>query len=67
VVKDDLKGGAIKSSLESMKIESGRVVLTFSLWRLTASALLGALGWLAAIGLVILVLRGAAVIESIAD
>lgn len=61
VLKDDTKGQVLKSSLESMKVENGRVVLTFSLWRLTTSAALGALGWIAAIWIALLLLRSSLV------
>lgn len=49
-VKDDARGKILKFSLESMRVEEGRVVLAFSFWSMTLAAALGGLAWIAAIG-----------------
>jgi hypothetical protein len=41
--KDDVRGLLIKASLESVKVNQGHVVITFSLWQLTGSVLFGLL------------------------
>lgn len=40
-LKDDVKGLLIKASLESVKIDQDRMIVTFSLWQLTLSVLFG--------------------------
>jgi hypothetical protein len=55
--KDDIKGMLIKSSLDSVTIEDNRIVLAFSFWRLTISAVLGAISWIGAVLLALVVIR----------
>lgn len=50
-LKSDVKGVLIKASLESVKIDQDRVVVTFSLWQLTISVFLSILSLLVAIGM----------------
>jgi uncharacterized membrane protein len=42
-LKDGVKGFLIKASLASVTIDQDRIVVTFSIWQLTASVMLGAL------------------------
>jgi hypothetical protein len=58
-LKDDVGGKALKAALEKIEIEDGRVVATFTLWRLTATAIAGALSLLLGVALTILLLRAA--------
>lgn len=58
-LKDDTtKGAALKAALEKIDVEDGRIVATFSLWRLTTTVVAGAFSLLLGIAIVILILRG---------
>jgi hypothetical protein len=50
-LKDDVKGVVIKASLESVKVDKDRIVVTFSLWQLTVSVFFGIAFFLLALGL----------------
>jgi hypothetical protein len=49
----DVKGMVVRSSLESVKIEKDRVLITFSLWNLTVTVFIGLICLVAAIGMMI--------------
>ena len=51
--KDDVKGLLMKASLESVSIDQHNIVVTFSLWQLTLSVLLGVCCLIAAIGFMV--------------
>ncbi len=56
-LKDDAKGVLLKSSLESITIDGDRVVVAFSLWRLTVSVFMGAAAWIIAALLTIFIIQ----------
>lgn len=56
-LRDDVKGILIGASLSSVKIDQDRLVVTFSLWQLTLSVLLGALCLVAGIATIWIMLR----------
>jgi cell division protein FtsB len=56
-IKDDAKGLLLRSALESVTIDDDRIVVVFSLWRLTVSVVMGAVGWIVAAVLVIFLVR----------
>jgi hypothetical protein len=56
--KDDVKGLLIRASLDSVKIDQDRIVLTFTLWKLTITVLLGTILFAAAIGAMLALLSG---------
>ena len=72
-VKDDFKGFLIKASLESVSVEDGKLAITFSLYRLTINVIILFVVLLAAIGLMIALVRNpgwlltGAVISSFGD
>lgn len=51
-LKDDIKGFLIRASLESVKVEQDRMVITFTLLRLTLTVVGGLLALVVAIGLI---------------
>lgn len=56
-LKDDTKGAVMKAALEEVRVENDRILVTFSLWRLTATTVAGALSLLLGIILSILIVR----------
>jgi hypothetical protein len=55
--KDDVKGLLIKASLDSVTVDQNRIVITFSLWQLTLTVLLGVICLIAALGLGLALIR----------
>ncbi len=72
-LKGDIKGVLIRASLDSVKVEANTIKLTFTLWRLTVSVFIGLFCLVAAIGLIVLLVKhpelGAAleVVGAVAD
>jgi hypothetical protein len=57
-LKDDVKGEALRATLDSLAVEGDKLVIRFTLWRATPWAALGAAALLAGLaGLILLVLR----------
>ncbi|QGM98458.1 DUF1439 domain-containing protein [Methylocystis parvus] len=56
-LKDDMKGAAMKAALEKIAIEDGRLNVTFSLWRLSASVIGGLASFILGVILCILIVR----------
>jgi hypothetical protein len=56
-LKDDAKGAAAKAALQKISVEGDRIVVTFSLWRLTAGAILGFFSLLFGLILAVLAIR----------
>ncbi|OGZ05321.1 MAG: hypothetical protein A3C93_04725 [Candidatus Lloydbacteria bacterium RIFCSPHIGHO2_02_FULL_54_17] len=55
--KNDMKGIVIKATLESLKVENGMLVLSFSLMQLTKTVLLCLFALLAALGFTVALIR----------
>lgn len=56
-LKDDVKGAAMKAALDRIAVQDDRLQVTFSLWRLTASAIAGFFSLLLGIILAVLAVR----------
>jgi hypothetical protein len=56
-LKDDVKGWLIRASLESVKIDQDRIVVTFSLWQLTSTVLFGCFCLIVGIAFLLILIR----------
>jgi hypothetical protein len=55
--EDDARGAAAKAALQKISVEGDRIIVTFSLWRLTAGAVVGFFSLLFGLILAILAIR----------